>query len=135
MKENHKQVPLKVNKKNIKVDIKIKNLIKELNKSGIKTSYSCQGDERNDSYFSFHTKNISNISIGDKYGDIHWKRNNIKPTKKTKVNVIQDLTTGEYMFMFEGFTNSTFNICMPKKKITPFLSCLKKVIDYFEKEE
>ena len=67
IKMEHKQTEMKIGKKKIKIDTKIISLVKMLNKFGIKTKASCQGDNRG--YISIHPDNLEAYSglVNDKH--------------------------------------------------------------------
>jgi hypothetical protein len=81
-KERHKQVGLKLNGEKFTVDEKLAPLIKELNKAGLVTLFSCQEtvDEKL-AYVMFDLDFINQVSLHDGRLVLSWRLNNPVMTK------------------------------------------------------
>lgn len=80
----HKTFKLNINGEMVNIDCKMKNLIKEMNKSGIRTMACCQGNGEGEDYdkryVMFDFSNINSIEIySDGQVGMEWSS---KPNKK-----------------------------------------------------
>lgn len=77
----HKQKGVKINGEFFDVDEKLCPLIKELNKAGLVTLFSCEKAEDGLAYIMFDMDFISSMSVNDGRLVLRWRLNNPVLTK------------------------------------------------------